>query len=84
MKVVRNKYCTFYFLPRTAYLKTNDCTYVIESKSPTPRTAPLRLKDGEFLDLIDTAYRYRIKSHQLFVELIYTKYKLTRTSRRFK
>jgi hypothetical protein len=84
-KIVKNKYCTFLFESKNAFVKINGSinqTFVIETLNPNKKSPPLRLKDDEWLEIIDTAYRHKITDSNLFYRLVYNKYRLTSTCKK--
>jgi hypothetical protein len=84
-KIVKNKYCTFIFDSKNAYVKINNSingTFIIETSKPNKKTPLQRLKDDEFLEVLDLAYRYKITSSDKFYKSIYNRYKLTSTMRK--
>jgi len=84
-KIVRNKYCTFIFESKNAYVILNSPlrqTFLIETSHPNKKTPPLKLKDDEFMDVIDLAYRRKITDSSKFYDSLYNRYKLTSVSKK--
>lgn len=85
-KVVKNKYCTFYLEAKKVFVKLHDGVnpmFIIESPSPSKKLPPGKLKDSEWLEVIDIIYRKKITDKNKFNSLIYNSYRLTATVRRF-
>ena len=83
---VKNKYCTFYLEAKKVFVKLNDGinpTFVLETADPRRKTPIGKLKDAEWLDVVDMIYRRKITDRNKFNELIYNRYRLTATGRKF-
>lgn len=85
-RAVKNKYCTFFFEDKYVFVSINDDdlnpTFMLETNLPNKKSPPLRLKDHEWLDIIDIAYRHKITDSDKFYRLVYNTYKLTAVNRR--